>query len=646
MKNTMRTCVITIAVLGNICHAQNFSDVFLNLQVTSGVEFTEDEIAHLQELYANPLNLNEIREEDCAEFVFLNEFEQRSLWDFLAHNRPLQSIYEVQFALAFSVEKAKLLAQFCYVSTYKPPLQLHELLQKGHHTLAFSYFLPQVNFSEYRDFWHYEGNPTREIVRYRFNSFNRLAAGVTLKNDAGERFYTRERTLFDYKSAYAQYKTERVEYFVGDYEVQAGQGLVVSQGGFFGKSIDRSTQSNLLQAKVHSSANEFDFFRGALLRFSLPKCEITPFVSLRSIDGKAKADTAFSFQLYETGYHRTATEIANRGAITLQSYGLHASSAVGAFSCALMSLLHHFSLGSVQSTMLNSSVSLRYAKPKIIAFGEIAFDKQWHYAACAGLQAKLHQDFVYSCVLRSFGSEYESFMTHSLSEQSAVQNETGVYQSFDAQLTRALLFTVAHDVFYMPAERYFVKNATRGSDSWARLQYSTWSGVRAYMSFRNERKTDYTSGEQTRGTIEKVRNYVTLYAKLPFGEQVYIASSWHQAFIRKQERVRGFVCYQDFVYKPLGNLKLYARYAQFNADYEARLSAWEENVQYAYSSQSYFYEGSQVAAVVEWNVKKRLYVEAKISKFFYRHPETLPKQYALYPHSNPQNYTLFAAYKF
>ena len=646
MKIKLHICFVVLTVCAGTCFAQSFSDVFLNLQTTSGVEFSEDEIASLQELHANPLNLNQIQEQDCAGFIFLNEFEQKSLWDFLKHNRPLQSIYEVQLVLGLPIEKAQLLAQFSYVSNEAPPLTFAELLQRGKHTLAFSYSFPAMDFTEYKELMKYEGNPDKQIVRYRFNSFNRLIAGVTLKNDAGERFYNENRGAFDYRSAYVQHRGKRTDFIVGDYELQVAQGLVVSQGGFFGKSIDRSVRPNLLQAKVHSSANEFDFFRGAIARIQFPQFEITPFVSFRKIDGKAKADSTFPFQLYETGYRRTANEIANRNAVSVNSYGVHAASSVGSLSYSLTSLFHHFLLDTVQHTMANTSASFRYAKPKFSLFGELAFDKLWHEALCVGTQLKIHQDFLYTCVFRSFNSVYQSFMTHSFAEQSTVKNETGMYNSFDLQLTNSLLLSVAHDVFYMPAERYFVKNSTRGSESWARVQYSTYGGLRSYISFRSERKTDYTSGEQTRGTIEKFRNYCTVYLKLPLNEQFYLTSSWHQSFIRKYEKIKGFVVYQDIVFKPIRDLKLFVRYAQFNADYDARLSAWEENVQYAYSSKSYFYEGTELASVVEYNFKKRLYIEGKMSKTFYRHPETLPKQYSLYKNSNPLTYNFFVAYKF
>lgn len=646
MKQKFYSFVVVLNLCVYSCLGQSFSDVFQSLQTTSGVEFSEDEIASLQELYANPLNLNHIREQDCATFIFLNEFEQKSLWDFLTHNRPLQSIYEVQLVLGLPIDKAQLLAVFSYVNNEKPPLTTAELLQRGKHTLAFSYSFPQVNFAEWQDFMKYEGNPDKEVVRYRFNSFNQLTAGVTLKNDAGERFYRQNRNVFDYKSAYVAHSGKRADFIAGDYELQVAQGLTVSQGGFFGKSIDRSVRATLLQAKVHSSANEFDFFRGAIARFYFPHIEITPFVSFRQIDGKAKADSTFPFQLYKTGYRRTATEIENRNAVNVQTYGTHIASNTGSLSYSLTSLLHNFSLDTMQHTMVNTSTSFRYGKPKFALFGELAFDKLWHYAVCVGTQIKIHQDFLYTCIVRSFSNEYQSFMTHSFAEQSTVKNETGVYNSFDLQLTNSLLLSVAHDVFYMPAERYFVKNATRGRESRAQIQYSTYGGLRSYINFRSERKTDYTSGEQTKGTIEKHRNYVTIYLKLPLNEQIYLTSSWHQSFIRKYEKIKGFAVYQDIVFKPVKVLKLFVRYAQFNADYDARLSAWEENVQYAYSSQSYFYEGSQCATVVEYNYKKRLYVEGKCSKTFYRHPETLPAHYSLYKNSNPVAYNFFVAYKF
>lgn len=646
MRAKFYSLIFVVYLCGNACFGQSFSDIFHSLQSTSGVEFSEDEVAHLQELHAHPLNLNQIREQDCAEFIFLSKFEQKSLWDFLAHNRPLQSIYEVQLVLGLPIEKAQLLAQFCFVNNEKPPLQIAELLQKGKHTLAFLYSFPQVNFAEWQDFMKYGSSPDKQVVRYRFNSFNQLQAGATLKNDAGEEFYRSNRGVFDYKSAYVAHNSKRIDFIVGDYELQVAQGLSVSQGGFFGKTIDRSVRANLLQAKVHSSANEFDFFRGAIARMYFSHFEITPFVSFRHFDGKLSSDSSFPFQIYETGYHRSESEILNRNAVAVQTYGLHASSKIRNFSYALTSLLYKFSLNQTESNIAHTSAAFRFAKPKFALFGELAFDKLWQQALCIGTHFKLHQDFLYTCIFRSFHSDYQSFMTHSFSEQSCVRNETGIYNSFDLQIASSLLFSLSHDVFYMPAERYFVKNATRGSESWARLQYSNYGGLRSYISFRSERKTDYSSGEQSRGTIERSKNYVSLYLKLPLTSRLHIASSWHQSVVRKYEKIKGFAAYQDIVYKPWKSLKVFVRYTQFNADYDARLSAWEDNVKYAYSSKSYFYEGAECAAVLEYNYKKRILLEGKISKTMYRHPETLPEHYSLYKNSNPLTYNFFVAYKF
>jgi hypothetical protein len=491
----------------------------------------------------------------------------------------------------------------------------------------------------------YEGNPDKEVVRYRFNSFNRLTAGITLKNDAGEKFYHEKRGVFDYKSAYIQYKTKHVDYIVGDYELQAAQGLCVGQGGFFGKSIDRSMQVGLLHTKVHNSANEFDFFRGAIARIYFPRFEITPLVSFKKIDGKSKSDSTFPLQLYKTGYHRTISEIENQNMVNVQSYGLHVASNIGNLSYALTSLFHNFN-DSHHCTIATTSASFRYSKAKFTLFGELAFDKFWHEALCLGTQTKIFQDFIYTCIIRSFNSEYQSFTTHSFAEQGTVKNETGIYNAFDVQFGNALLLHITHDVFYMPKERYFVKNATRGSESSARLQYSYYDGLCSFIALRCERKTDYTTNEQTKGTIEKFRNYYTLYLKLPVSEQLYFTSSWHQSLIRTYEKIKGFALYHDIVYRPIENLKFFVRYAQFNADYDARLSVWEENVQYAYSSQSYFYEGSQFSTVVKYNYNKHLYVEGKIFKTFYHNPKTLPDHYSLYKNSNPLSYNFFVAYKF
>ena len=66
---------------------------------------SEDDFSDLEELFNNKLNINDLSDDDFSVFFFLTDFEQASLAYYVAHNRPLLSMYELQFVLGLPLQK-------------------------------------------------------------------------------------------------------------------------------------------------------------------------------------------------------------------------------------------------------------------------------------------------------------------------------------------------------------------------------------------------------------------------------------------------------------------------------------------------------------------------------------------------------------
>ncbi|MGY0037279.1 hypothetical protein [Pedobacter sp. NJ-S-72] len=132
----------------------------------------------------------------------------------------------------------------------------------------------------------YLGSPEKILLKYRYNFNDQVAISVLAKKDAGESFFSgASKTGFDFISgSLALYKTGRFKKIIaGDYSLQFGQGLSLWTGSSFGKGDDVSGIAKKdTGLKPYTSANEYSFFRGASLVYSLLKSiDLTSFISFR-----------------------------------------------------------------------------------------------------------------------------------------------------------------------------------------------------------------------------------------------------------------------------------------------------------------------------------------------------------------------------
>jgi len=185
-------------------YSQDWESVMVMVADESQENISEEDFSDLEELFNNKLNINDLSDDDFSVFFFLTDFERASLAYYVTHNRPLLSVYELQFVLGLPLQKAKLLSQFCYVAPISKSKPIEQLLREGSHVVASNTSLTNVKNDDYKESNNYQGGAQKEVLRYRFQSNNELFCGVTLKKDKGEAYSLREG--FDSRSMYVQIK--------------------------------------------------------------------------------------------------------------------------------------------------------------------------------------------------------------------------------------------------------------------------------------------------------------------------------------------------------------------------------------------------------------------------------------------------------
>lgn len=606
------------------CYAQDWDEVLYAVVGEASDEVSDEEIAVLEELFSHKCNLNELTEPDCQQFFFLTEFEKRSLLFYVEHNKPLLSVYELQNVLGLPLEKARLLALFCVAEPVKPRKSLSDFLDDGTHLFSVQSTVNAVSNDEYKSENGYQGGANKEIVRYRFQSHNELYVGFTLKKDMGERLTFRDG--FDSRSAYIQKKNTGVfsNIVLGDYLLNIGQGLIASQGGFGGSSIEQAGGKQSYVLTKHSSSSEFAYFRGFGATIKLKQIQITPFFSQRKLDGKISDKKDFPFTIQKTGYHRTESECATKQAIDYSVVGTHLQFETQRLRVGFAVLQHRFSKDSVDYAVRNASFMYNYCKRHVRLYGECAFDTHFRFATIHGLQYSLTDGALFSTNVRLYQYEFQSFNASAEGRQSAVENEVGWRSNLKLTLSQNVTLILDNDLFAMPHERTTMRVPTQGDVVRMKLSYVRMSFLSAYYQYS---LTTQMQKAETGFEMCRKRKHIAMVSSFPDKAVQFKISAQRSS----QGDEVGYLVYEDVIVRvPKRPFSLSVRYAQFDASYDNRLYAWEDNVMYAFSSSQYFYAGTYWYVLLKWKPTSNINLQTKLMQTNYSDKYELPEAYDLY----------------
>ncbi len=296
---------------------------------------TEDDtyLQDLEHFKKNPLNLNTAEAEELKQLRIVTDLQIANLLLYRNLFGNFISLYELQAVPAWDVNTIRKLLPFI---TTKAPISLNDeattRFRDGDHSLLLrvAQILERAKgFDRSTSGTKYLGSPQRIFFRYRYTYRNLLQFGLVGDKDAGEQFLKGAQNKgFDFYSFHLFARKIGIiqSLALGDFSVNMGQGLIQWQGLAFKKSVDVmgvKRQSAVL--RPYSSAGEFYFHRGTGITIKKGRIESTGFVSIRKLGGNFVADTVnnedFVSSFLTSGYHRTASENADRNNLTQTTFG-------------------------------------------------------------------------------------------------------------------------------------------------------------------------------------------------------------------------------------------------------------------------------------------------------------------------------------
>ncbi|PJA09906.1 MAG: hypothetical protein COX70_00465 [Flavobacteriales bacterium CG_4_10_14_0_2_um_filter_32_8] len=614
----------------------------------------------LSNYFNHPLNLNKADLNELEELGLLTNIQINNLLAHIEKNGKLMTLEELQTIDGFGADVINLIFPFVKVSSNldSPQFSLNDLLKNGENELFIRYktvLEEKKGFSPITDSAlaaspnsRYIGDEANFYTRYRYKYGNHISFGITAEKDAGEEFFNgAQKNGFDFYSAHFFIRNQGKikQLAIGDYQAQFGQGLTYWSGAAFGKSADiMSLKRSGGGLKPYTSVDESLFLRGGGIAFQFNKIEATAFYSYNNIDANidlidsstVDEEVLAITSIQQTGFHRTVNEIEDKDAITQQQIGGHLAFKTRKVNIGLTGInstintdfipdiqtYSQFRNSNNQQTNIGADYSWIYKNFNF--FGEFSKSITAGNAFVSGALITLDPKLSLAVLYRDYQRDFHPISSAGIGENSTNENEKGVLMGFVAKPLKNITLSAYYDQFTFPWLKYGIDAPSNGYQYLAQLTFTPSKKLEMYVRIRERNKGDNTSVDLTDGinylVNEKQTNYRFNYS-YQLSPSFKIKGRVELVNYDKEESPfeRGFVIYQDIVYKALSSPFTFSfRYGLFDTDsYNSRIYAFENDVLYAYSIPAYYNKGTRTYLTIKYNVKRGIDIWLRYGLTYY-----------------------------
>ena len=610
---------------------------------------TEDDsyLLDLEKFRKHPINLNTVDGDELRELKILSGLQ---IAGFLYYRNLLGKfldLYELQAIPAWDIATINKLLPYVTIGN---PVSLKEELRKrirdGDQGLLFRYsqiLQKSSGFDHSTPGTKYMGSPQKLFLRYRYVYKNLLQYGLVADKDAGEQLFkgTQKRGFDFYSFHYFVRKTGKIEALaLGDFTVNLGQGLIQWQNLAFKKSVDVigiKRQSAVL--RPYNSAGEINFHRGAGITLMIKKMETTFFASIRKLSANFVADTIskedYISSFLTSGYHRTASEIADRNILKQTTVGGNIKYRTERMQIGFNGIAYWFSLPVLKrdepynlfaisgKNWFNMSIDYSYTFKNVHFFGEIAEDKNKNPAFINGLMISVDPRVDLSILQRTISKKFQSINGYAFTENTYPTNEKGWYAGISIRPVPYLRLDAYADFYQFPWLKYQVDAPSFGNDFLVQATYSPNKQTEVYLKYKYETKQFNQTGNNAVTnclvTIPKQNLRIQIQNKInpSFTLRSRAELQWYDKGSTSQSN--GFLTFFDIIFKPLlkpysGNLRL--QYFETD-DYNSRIYAYENDVLYFFSIPLFYEKGYRYYLNLNYDLSKKISFWLKWSQTFY-----------------------------
>ncbi len=614
---------------------------------------TEDD-SYLQQMVQfikNPINLNMAEAADLSQLRILTPIQIQNFILYRNLVGKLVDLYELQAVPGWDLASIQKIRPYISVSMQiSATATIGSRLRNGDRSILLrvsqvperskGYLLDPATATNF-----YPGSPQKLLVRYKYTFKNLFQYGIVAEKDAGEQFFKgKQKQGFDFYSAHIYARKIGVikSLAIGDFTVNLGQGLTQWQSLAFKKSVDVVNIKREAEViRPYNSAGEINFHRGVGITLAKNNWQLTLFGSYKNIDANFVADTSqtqddFVSSLQTSGYHRTKSEVADKGIQRQLAFGGNFSYQYKRLHLGINGIHYKFKLPLVKaadpynkyaltgSSFGNYSFDYSYTFKNLHFFGEAAFTSGFNKAFINGLIISASSKVDLSLLYRNISKSYQSLYTSAFTESTYPNNEKGFYAGISVRPNNFWRIDAYADFYKFPWLRYRVDAPSTGADYLVQINYKPNKQLEMYTRYHAESKAINVNPDllTLSPVVQQPKKNWRTQVSYKINAAVSLRNRTEIVWFDKNgiSEEQGFLTYFDFIYKPM--LKSYSgsvRLQYFETDgYNSRLYAYENDVLYSFSIPVFYDKGYRYYININYDLNKKLSFWLKWAQTIYR----------------------------
>jgi DNA uptake protein ComE-like DNA-binding protein len=456
--------------------------------------------------------------------------------------------------------------------------------------------------------------------------------GVLTAKDAGEA------KINDFTSGFVSLSMNSPlkKLIVGDYSVEAGQGLAVWPSVAYSKGLEviqpAKKSRHGIAPKISSS--ESGFYRGVVGVLEVSPFEATAFYSNKKVDATLDSLGRVT-SIYATGYHRTESELRKRSATSEKTMGARVQYSLGkTFSLGSTYLTTRFDNACLGERLYeftgNEShvVGLDFdlLLDRVNVFGEIARSHTGTIAGVTGAFIGLAEGADLIICVRDYPRDFISLHGFGFGERNGPpQDEVGIYTGLRLHLMRGFILSSYYDQFKFPWQTATVPFPIDGTDFLLRAELRAFDRCDAELKYKSELKGDAITAEDEFGRSNprlvgrrqqngRITATFDVSRDLRVQGRVELVKVGYTKFGKSGS---GVLLYQDLRCSPAPRFTVSARLTFFDTDsYDARIYEFESEVRGSVSNPALYGKGRRWYLTVAYSLFDDVDLSAKCSQTY------------------------------
>lgn len=595
----------------------------------SNPEFNNERLTqHLQDLAANPLNINSADADELLNIPGINLNIARAIVAYRQKVKPFESVDELTEVSGLGTVTLEKISPYVTVGS---GLELGKVLYTD-----YRYWMGDDKvevFSRYQQILEqqegykrspseggYLGSPVKYYQRLRYRS-NHLSANITQEKDPGEPFGGT--AGFDYFSwHFALQDNGRLKDLVtGDYGLSFGQGLVLWDGGAFGKGREVIGTVNRKGRGVspYSSAQETDFYRGVAATYG-GKIQVTAFYSYRKRSASVIAGDTIRFPQSD-GFHRTGNERGQLNNTRQELYGGHIRTElpfgfIGATGYKTVfnkfidggdAVHDRFDFSGISTSAFG--IDYKFLLASSLVFGEVGRSENGGYGIISGIESPVGRDTEITLAYRNYSKDFQSVLGDGFGEVSGEpRNEEGMYMGLRHSLNSSITLSGYFDQFHFPYPRFGTSQPTQGYDWLGLVEVEVNRNLHLYVQARSEIEDDEFEVNDEYGRMQKELGQArrsSLRAQLEYWVNNKVRMRTRGELVQSRQaggaKESGYLMYQDVRFIASSKWKLDARITVFETDsFDTRVYQFENDLLYVLSNEMLFGQGQRMYLLLNY----------------------------------------------